>query len=162
VPVIVGLLMLVLPASAAAGGWATVGLSSLPDGTPAGGTWIVDIEVRQHGMTPLPGVEPAVLVRGPDGGVQRFAAKPAESPGDYRAEVTFPTSGTFSYEVDDGFGRRHAFAPVEIGAGSAAAASGGDDTPWLAPLGAAIAGIAAAGLAALALRRRRPALAART
>ena len=110
--------------AASAGGWATVGLSSLP---PAGlgpeEKWPVDITVLQHGQTPLAGVTPIVRVRG-DGGevVRSFTATPTGKTGVYRAVVTFPSEGTYSYEVYDGFGtyggaRTHTFKPVAIGGG---------------------------------------------
>ena len=37
------------PATTLGGGWATVGLSSLPNGTPPGEEWVVDLTVLQHG-----------------------------------------------------------------------------------------------------------------
>ena len=110
--------------AASAGGWATVGLSSLP---PAGlgpeEKWPVDITVLQHGETPLAGVTPIVRVRGEGGEVVRsFTATPTGKTGVYRAVVTFPSEGTYSYEVYDGFGtyggaRTHTFKPVAIGGG---------------------------------------------
>ena len=66
------LLVLAVAAVAApvanAGGWATVGLSTLPPtGLKAKQSWPVDITVLQHGRTPLPGVTPVVTLRD-DGG----------------------------------------------------------------------------------------------
>ena len=142
--------------AATAGGWATVGLSSLPpSGLEPNQNWPVDITVLQHGQTPLAGVTPIVRVR--DGGgkvVESFTAKPTGKIGVYHANVTFPGKGTYSYEVYDGFGtyggaRTHTFKPVAIGAG-------GDGFPYGL---AALAIVVAAGLAAatvLILRRRRP------
>jgi hypothetical protein len=143
--------------AAGAGGWATVGLSSLPPvGLGPEDTWKVDITVLQHGQTPLAGVTPIVRIRD-DGGqvVDTFTATPTGKPGVYHAEVTFPGEGTYAYEVYDGFttyggARTHTFKPVAIGAGD-------DGLPygWLAlALGAALA--LAAGTV-LALRRRTPA-----
>ncbi len=154
------LLMLALAAvavpAASAGGWATVGLSSLP---PAGlgpeERWPVDITVLQHGETPLAGVTPIVRVR--DGGgkvVRSFTAAPTGKTGVYRAVVMFPGEGTYSYEVYDGFGsyggaRTHTFKPVAIGAGD-----GGFPYAVLAlAFGVALA-LAAATV--LLLRRRSP------
>ncbi len=157
-PTLVGLvLLLLLPAGASAGGWATVGVSGLPDGTPAGGTWTVDVEVLQHGRTPLEGVHPGVLLRGPGGDERRFAAVATGRPGIYRARVTFPRAGRFAYVIDDGFGQQHQLGSVTVAASAppAAAATGGD-RDWLAPVGAALAGLVAAAIAAAALRRRGP------
>ena len=142
--------------AASAGGWATVGLSSLPpSGLEPNQSWPVDITVLQHGETPLAGVVPIVRVRD-DGGkvVESFTAKPTGKTGVYHANVTFPGEGTYSYEVYDGFGtyggaRTHTFKPVTIGAG-------GDGLPY-GPIAVAL-GLAAALAAAtiLTLRRRRP------
>jgi len=144
---------------ASAGGWATVGLSSLPpSGLEPNQAWPVDITVLQHGETPLAGVTPIVRVR--DGGgkvVESFTAKPTGKTGVYHAVVSFPGSGTYSYEVYDGFttyggAKTHTFKPVEIGAP-------GDSFPYL-PVAVALALALALALAAgtvLALRRRHPA-----
>jgi hypothetical protein len=142
---------------ASAGGWATVGLSSLPpSGLEPNEAWPVDITVLQHGQTPLAGVTPIVRIRD-DGGkvVDTFTAAPTGKTGVYHADVTFPGEGTYAYEVYDGFttyggARTHTFKPVAIGAGD-----GGPPYGWLAlALGA---GLALAGGTVLALRRRTPA-----
>jgi hypothetical protein len=155
-------LLLVLAAAAvavpaaSAGGWATVGLGSLPpDGLEAGQAWPVDITVLQHGETPLAGVTPVVRVR--DGGgkvVKSFTAAPTGRPGVYHAEVVFPGEGTYSYEVYDGFGtyggaRTHTFKPITVGAGD-----GGFPFGRLALALGLAAALAAATV--LTLRRRRP------
>ena len=73
--------------AASAGGWATVGLSSLPPaGLPANQDWPVDITVLQHGETPLAGVTPIVRIRD-DGGkvVKSFTATPTGRTGVYHA-----------------------------------------------------------------------------
>ena len=132
--------------AAGGGGWATVGLSSLPGDTPAGGTWAVDLTVLQHGRTPLEGIAPVVTIT--NGGESRqFTGTATGKPGVYRANVVFPSSGTWTYEVWDGFTRAHTFKPVEIGAP-------GGSFPYV-PL--ALALVLAVGLAAAtaALRRYR-------
>jgi hypothetical protein len=164
---------LALPAGAAAGGYATVGLSSLPDGTPPGTPWHVTLTILQHGRTPLPDVEPSVRIRSADGKATRtFAAKPAGKAGLYTADVVFPAAGRWRYSVDDGFSQTHAFAPVAIGssrpvpipgsqtgaspAAAAKATTTGDGGDVGAALAAAVvAGLLAAALA-FALLRRRP------
>jgi len=146
---------LVLPATAAAGGWATVELSSTPDGMNAGEPWVVDLEILQHGHTPLAGLQPSVTITERRSGAARVVdAHPAGPRGTYRARVVFPTAGTWSYVVDDGFTQRHSFPPVTIGGAAAAATGGGDDKPWAALALAAAVGLLVAGLAALAMRRR--------
>ena len=56
---------LVGAATALAGGWATVKLSSLPTGKAAGQPWVVDITVLQHGLAsqPLCCLSPTVTIR---------------------------------------------------------------------------------------------------
>jgi hypothetical protein len=151
-------LSLLLPSAAAAGGFATVGLDSPPDGSRM---WRVELTILQHGRTPLDGLDPKVIVE--RGSVRRvFAAEPAGQPGVYRAEVAFPGPGTWHYVVDDGFTSTHTFPPVRVGNGKddsspveAASTGGGPDIP-LALAVAAAAGVAA-GLAGRAIRRaRRP------
>jgi hypothetical protein len=148
---------LFLPSAAAAGGFATVGLDSPPDGSR---TWRVELTILQHGRTPLDGIDPKVIVE--RGSVRRvFAAEPAGPTGVYQAEVVFPAPGTWQYVVDDGFSSTHTFPPVHVGNGKdaiapveAASTGGGPDIP-LALAAAAAAGLAA-GLALRAIRRTRP------
>jgi hypothetical protein len=170
---------LALPAAASAGGFATVGLSSLPDGTPPGAPWHVTLTILQHGRTPLGGLKPVVRIRSADGGTTRaFPAKPAAKPGLYTADVVFPSTGRWRYAVDDGFGRTQTFAPVAIGSSRPVAVPGsqsgagpsGAKAPKVdsgggnvaAALGAAVvAGLLAALAAALLVRRREAAPAGR-
>ena len=56
------LLALAAPSSALAGGWATAGLSP-PEGVGAGDTWNAQVNILQHGETPLSGVSPTVTIR---------------------------------------------------------------------------------------------------
>jgi hypothetical protein len=147
---IVLVLALALPSAAAAGGWATVQLSSLPAGTKAGDTWKAELLVLQHGRTPLEGVSPVIRING--GGVSdEFPARPTGEPGRYTADVVFPTSGTWQWEIWDGFSQTHTYAPVTIGDGTGA---GEGSFPSL-PLGIAVVAVAGAlGLVLIARRRR--------
>lgn len=123
---------LILAGTAAAGGWATVKLSSLPKGLTAGQPWVVNVTVLQHGQTPIDGLKPTVtirkVVRTPSGNsrvvsseTRTFATRPTDATGVYRARVIFPTAGTWRFEVFDAFiqyggARTHRFAPVKISA----------------------------------------------
>ena len=153
--------LLLAPAGALAGGFATVGLSSTPDGTRPGEPWAVELTILQHGRSeaPLSGLKPAVIVSKDDGGsLQRFRGTPTGRPGVYRASVVFASAGTWRYRVDDGFaGAIHTYPPVDIGGGSASAVvavsdSDGQPNIWLALSAAVVAGLGA-GLAAQLLRR---------
>ena len=155
------ILVVLLAAPAAfAGGWATVGLSSTPAGTQPGKPWSVDLTILQHGRTPLADVQPVITITNGDTS-RRFMATPTAKTGVYHADVVFPSSGRWTYQIDDGFisGIPHTYPPVQIGApASAPAAStddggGGPSALWLIPGLALLA--AAALLVARDLRRRR-------
>ena len=153
--------LLASPAAAMAGGWATVSLSSTPDGLGPGAPWDVEMTILQHGRTPLDGVEPSItLTNGATGKTEYVAAKPTGRPGVYEARAVFPDAGRWTYAVDDGFSRVHDYPAVTIGgAASAPAAAGGDGFPWTALLVSLLAGLAAVGVTAVLRRRRdRPAL----
>jgi hypothetical protein len=146
------LFLLASAPAAQAGGFATAGLSSTPDGVAAGSPWVVDVTLLQHGVRPLEGVQPAVRISA--GGEQRdFPAAPTGEPGVYRAKVVFPEAGEWRYEVLDGFiDQPHTFPSVQVAATTAA-----DDGPapgWLA--GAGLALVAAVALMLVGSRRREP------
>ena len=155
----VPLLFLALASTAIGGGWATVGMSSTPEGVGPGEPWVVDMKVLQHGVTPLEGVHPRLTIVNGDAR-RTFDAKATKEPGVYRVSVTFPTTGLWSYEVDDGFvsGRPHTFKAVQIGAPKTAVTApatseeggGGPSLAWLIP------GLALLAAAAALLFVRRP------
>jgi YtkA-like protein len=152
--------------TALAGGWATVGVSpGPPDGGGPGSTWNVDLNVLQHGRTPLDGVVPTITIHNRDNGAtQTFTAKPTGEPGHYAAKVVFPSAGTWEYSINDGFSQTHTFKAITIG--DAPAATSGRDVREPAPVGDSssfsvpwtIAGSAAIllAIAALFLIARRP------
>jgi YtkA-like len=150
---------LALPAASMAGGWATVGLETLPAGVGPGETWVAEAKILQHGQTPLEGVSPRVLIDDKQGGYRAFDAKPTGEPGVYRARVVFPKAGSWQVTVEDGFVAEvpasHAFGEFEIGAageatgGSAAAGAATVGSPP-ADDGAGISAWAAIGLSLVA------------
>ena len=153
---------LVAAPAALGGGWATVGVSPLPSGDDS--DWNATLTVKQHGRTPLDGVQPTVTIRNASTGEsETFAAAPTGKPGEYRAHVVFPSDGTWRYEVYDGFtqyggAQTHTFAPVTI---STPAGSSFPTVPVV--LGILLALALAVPLALLARRRRlQPGLAATT
>jgi hypothetical protein len=107
--------------AAHAGGWATVGVSSLPTGVEPGETWRTEITVLQHGQTPLDGLEPVLTIREQESGVSRdFHAIPSGEPGVYDARVVFPEAGRWNVVVETGWWGegRLTFGPVTIGDGA--------------------------------------------
>jgi hypothetical protein len=151
------LLALVVPAAVAvavfspaagAGGWATVGLSSLPTGVGPGDKWKVDMTVLQHGDKPLAGIAPVLTITNGDGTISKaFVGAPTGTPGVYRAEVVFPSEGTWSYQVWDDFSQTHTFKPVEI--------TGPENGfPWLELVLALAVSLGLAAATVVLLRRR--------
>jgi YtkA-like len=100
---ILPLLLLTAPAVAHAGGFATTGLSSTPDGLRAGQPWKVELTILQHGRTPLSDLSPEVVAVDADGNRTTFRAKATGKPGRYAATVRFPKPGQWRYMVYDGF-----------------------------------------------------------
>ena len=111
VSIVVGSLL--VPATALAGGWATVQLSSTPKGAKAGVPWTVNMTVLQHGVTPLDGIEPQVRIS--QGTLIRtFTARPTPTTGVYRARVIFPRAGMWKWSIWDGFSRTHTYKAVRV------------------------------------------------
>jgi hypothetical protein len=100
---ILPLLLLTAPAAAHAGGFATTGLSSTPEGLRAGQPWKVELTILQHGVTPLSELRPEIITFDADGNRTTFRAKRSRPAGHYTATVRFPKAGQWSYAVYDGF-----------------------------------------------------------
>jgi hypothetical protein len=111
--VIVVALAVLVPATALAGGWATVQLSSTPKGAKAGVPWVVTLTVLQHGETPLADLQPHVrIVQGTL--ARQFLARPTAKTGVYRARVVFPRAGMWRWSIWDGFTRTHTYKAVRV------------------------------------------------
>jgi hypothetical protein len=113
---------LAVAGTAGAGCFATVGISPLPGGVDAGETWTVDVRVLQHGRTPMADATPVVVVANTRTGERlTVPATPADvADGRYRASVVFPSAGTWSVAVDDGFpvaecAQTHTFGTYAVG-----------------------------------------------
>jgi len=89
------------PASAAAGGFSTVGLETPPpERIAAGDGWDTRFTVLAHGRTPLAELRPVVRIERLDGdGSRAFRAVPAAADGTYRARVVFPAEGRWRVEI---------------------------------------------------------------
>jgi YtkA-like len=149
------LAVLAMPASGVAGGWATAGLGPPDDGIGPGDTWNAKVTILQHGMTPLSGLHPTVTIQ--NGSTSKtFRATATDEPGVYLAKVVFPSSGTWSYSVYDGFtqyggAQTHGFPSVSIGVGG----GDGGGFPVLTTTAVFAALLGAAGLLFLLVRRLR-------
>jgi hypothetical protein len=116
---------LAAPGAAYAGCAATVGLAAPPAGLQPGETWRAQMLVKQHGVRPLPGAQPTLtIVNDATGERKTFAARATDKVGVYRANVVFPSGGSWSYEAYDGFvakdgswtcAQTHTFSAVTIG-----------------------------------------------
>ena len=142
---------LVLPSLATAGGLASVGFEPLPDGTEAGATWKPTIFVKQHGIAPLAGLQPVVMIEeAASGESTKFLARPGSAAGEYEANVVFPSSGNWSVRILSGFGDSQVtYGPVAIGPSGAV-----DDSGRLPLVGLAVAATALLGAFALLVARR--------
>jgi hypothetical protein len=162
------LLALALPATAAAGGFTTVGLESLPEKVAPGDTWRAEFTVLGHGRadSPLAGLKPSVVLTDESGRSEAFPARETAKRGHYVAAVTFPSSGRWNVAIRElDFAQTHDFGTVAIGTGPpvtatpaerpAAQAPADDGGPDLlaALLAALAAGLLAGGAAWLVQRR---------
>jgi len=102
---------------ASSGGWATVGFEPLPDGMSAGGTWTPTIHIKQHGMTPLSGLQPVVEISDDSGAGETFNATETAEAGVYEADVVFPSAGNWRLTIHSGFGDSQVtYGPFAVGA----------------------------------------------
>lgn len=143
---------LVVPTFASAGGWASVGFEPLPDGTAAGGTWKPTIFVKQHGITPLEGLQPVVMIEETGSGESaKVLATAGSEPGEYHADVVFPSAGDWRVTILSGFGDSEVtYGPVAIGE----TGTGGGGSEPLPVIGFGLAALAVLGVFGAVLARR--------
>jgi hypothetical protein len=123
--VITVLAALAAPGAAYAGCAATVGLAAPPAGLQPGETWRAELLVKQHGVRPLSNATPTItIVNDATGERTTFDARRTDTVGVYRADVVFPSDGSWRYEAYDGFvakdgswtcAQTHTFSAVAIG-----------------------------------------------
>jgi hypothetical protein len=130
-PLLAVLAMLALTSVAIAGGWAQVTAKALPVDPPAGEETTIELNMLQHGVTPVSWPRLTVVATdAASGAVVRAEAQATGPEGSYVAKITFPSAGqwTLSYESVDLV--MEGSTPIRI-AGSVAAAPG--STPAEAP-----------------------------
>lgn len=86
----------------AAGGWAAVNI--IPDESGpepvAGVAWPVEVQVLQHGVTPIAWEQVSIVGRNPASGLVVAAnASASDTVGRYTAEVVFPDAGDWTLEL---------------------------------------------------------------
>jgi mono/diheme cytochrome c family protein len=84
------------------GGWAVITVDTLPAYLTAGAPTPLNFVVRQHGMTPLPGLHPTVVLT--SGRTElTFAATPGRLAGQYSSTITPPAAGEWTVRIISGF-----------------------------------------------------------
>src|SRR5256885_1676159 len=97
------LALMVLAPPASAGGWAITSFDSLPGEFRAGQSYRLGYTVLQHGQAPVRDARTAIHIRSKaTGEALSFPGQPQGAPGHYVAEVSFPSAGEWSWEVDQG------------------------------------------------------------
>jgi hypothetical protein len=134
---------------ASSGGWATVGFEPLPDGMSAGATWTPTIFIKQHGVTPLTGLQPVLEISDESGTPQTFDVRETAEAGVYEADVVFPSAGDWTLTIHSGFGDSHVtYGPFPIGTTT------GGGLPELPVVGVGVALLAICAAVALFAARR--------
>jgi len=94
------------------GGWAVVTVDDLPDYVVAGQPIKLSFVVRQHGMTPLDGLQPVVDAKMGSSTISVKAQQPggmfSAEAGRYIATLTLPRTGEWTVTIQSGFGAQPA------------------------------------------------------
>ncbi|CAN5320515.1 hypothetical protein BH18ACT5_BH18ACT5_17390 [soil metagenome] len=145
--------LLAIPGWAQAGGWALTSFDEMPTSFEAGETYELSYTILQHGQTPIDAGSSSVFVTDAAGNTTEFRATKGNDIGRYTVQVTFPESGTFTWQVSQGGFEPHdlGFIGVSEAAASPTASVGG----FLLPAAFALV-IAFLGVQIFALVRKRP------
>lgn len=167
--VLATLASLALASAAVAGGWAHVSARTVPVDPPAGEETTIEVNVLQHGVTPVSWPELTVIATdAASGTVIRAEAQAVGGAGSYVARIVFPSAGdwTLSFASTDlvmeGSAVMHVAPPAAAppaGAGTPTESAPASGAIPLALLLLAAAGILAIG--GLAVRSRRGSAGAR-
>ncbi|MCC6299953.1 MAG: c-type cytochrome [Anaerolineales bacterium] len=103
-----------------AGGWAVITLDELPMNVVVGEPLNIGFTVRQHGKTPLTGIDASVTIRA---GLETlvFVAKEEGEPGHYVAALKFPAAGEWEWSIA-AFGYDQSMPDLSVAAGGSATA----------------------------------------
>jgi hypothetical protein len=93
------LLSLVFAVPAFAGGWAVITLDDLPSNVVAGEPQKIGFTVRQHGITPMSGLDPTITAALPNADRFVVRAEAEGEPGHYTATLTFPKEGDWNWSI---------------------------------------------------------------
>src|SRR5262245_53010374 len=92
-------ILLALVAIAQAGGWAIVTVSEFPEYAVAGKPIQLTFAVRQHGVTLLSGLQPAVSGSGPGGATAKGTVHAGRGPGEYVSSLILPSPGMWKITI---------------------------------------------------------------
>lgn len=158
--VAVSFLALWLAAPVGAGGWAVVTMDALPVTLTAGQEHTIGFTVRQHGQTPVSRFTPSTITFRSAGGRFIVQAPDAGPQGHYVAQVTFPSEGTWQWDVNT-FGGDHPMPPLTVVAAGGSATAAPERPAWLFVAIPVLAACAVASLLLGGRGRRMPTLALR-
>lgn len=94
--------LLVVTLLAAYGGWAAITVQDLPDYAVARQPLSLTFMVRQHGVTPLPQLQPRVEAEA-GGATAAAVAQPDGEAGRYTARLVLPQTGAWRVTIHSGF-----------------------------------------------------------
>jgi hypothetical protein len=94
------LLSLSIVPAVSAGGWAVITVDELPVSAVAGEPLTIGFIVRQHGISPTPGLSPTITFTLPKEEQFTVTAKEDDITGHYSATVTLPKEGDWYWTVD--------------------------------------------------------------
>lgn len=93
------LVSLMVPITVFAGGWAVITLDELPGDVVAGEPLTVGFTVRQHGITPMNGIDATIVATSSKEERLVVLAEPDGEPGHYTATLTFPKEGDWEWSI---------------------------------------------------------------
>jgi cytochrome c2 len=99
-----------------AGGWAVITLDEWPGQVDPSKPLKIGFMVRQHGVSPMEDLDPAITFRNADTGEGFTAyAKPEGDTGHYTAQFTFPSPGTWDWSIQ-AFSMEQPMPPLNVSA----------------------------------------------
>jgi hypothetical protein len=99
--------------SLAAGGWATITPDPLPEQISVGAKVPLNFLIKQHGVTPLAGLKPTVLINQGDEAPTKFSAGEGKAKGWYTATLSFAKPGDWHITIESGFGKSKTTMPIQ-------------------------------------------------
>ncbi len=99
--------------SMVAGGWATITPDPLPEQISVGAKVLLNFLIKQHGVTPLAGLKPTVVLTQGSDAPTRISAGEGKAKGWYTATLSFAKPGDWHITIESGFGKSATTLPVQ-------------------------------------------------